>query len=88
MAGAGQAAASSGPPTLPAGLAFVCCDDDEMPRIFAQLLITKAAADEDESRVLGETYEEVAGLVKFLALDPAGEYITGQTFNIDGGMVM
>ncbi|CAK9269427.1 unnamed protein product [Sphagnum jensenii] len=32
--------------------------------------------------------EEVAGLVKFLALDPAAAYITGQTFNIDGGMVM
>ena len=59
-----QDAAAGAPPTLPAGLAFVCCDDDEMPRIFAQLLITKAAADEDESRVLGETYEEVAGLVE------------------------
>jgi len=32
--------------------------------------------------------EDVAGLVKFLALDPAAAYITGQTFNIDGGMVM
>lgn len=32
--------------------------------------------------------EEVAGLVKFLATDPAAAYITGQTFNIDGGMVM
>lgn len=32
--------------------------------------------------------EEVAGLVKFLALDPAAAYITGQVYNIDGGMVM
>lgn len=32
--------------------------------------------------------EEVAGLVKYLALDPSAAYITGQCFNIDGGMVM
>lgn len=32
--------------------------------------------------------EEVAGLVKFLAIDPASAYITGQTIQIDGGMVM
>lgn len=32
--------------------------------------------------------EEVAGLVRFLALDPAAAYITGQVYNIDGGMVM
>ncbi|GMH38597.1 hypothetical protein BSKO_06481 [Bryopsis sp. KO-2023] len=32
--------------------------------------------------------EDVAGLVKFLAFDPAAAYITGQTYNIDGGMVM
>jgi 3-oxoacyl-[acyl-carrier protein] reductase len=31
--------------------------------------------------------DEVAGLVRFLASD-AGAYITGQTFTLDGGMVM
>lgn len=32
--------------------------------------------------------EEVAGLVRFLATDPAALYITGQIINVDGGMVM
>lgn len=46
-----------------------------------------------EAKILGAvplgrygTGEEVAGLVKFLALDPAAGYITGQTLAIDGGM--
>jgi len=32
--------------------------------------------------------EEVAGLIRFLAADPAASYITGQVINVDGGMVM
>jgi 3-oxoacyl-[acyl-carrier protein] reductase len=32
--------------------------------------------------------EEVAGLARFLAADPAAAYITGQVMNVDGGMVM
>ena len=31
---------------------------------------------------------EVAGLVRFLALDPASAYITGHCFNVDGGMAI
>lgn len=32
--------------------------------------------------------EEVAGMVRYLAADPSAGYITGQVFNVDGGMVM
>ncbi len=32
--------------------------------------------------------EEIAGMVRFLAADAAAAYITGQVFNVDGGMVM
>ena len=32
--------------------------------------------------------EDVAGAVRFLAADPAAAYITGQTIQVDGGMVM
>jgi len=34
------------------------------------------------------TVAEVAGLVRFLAVDPSAAYITGQTFVIDGGMTL
>jgi len=32
--------------------------------------------------------EEIAGLVRFLALDPAAAYVTGQAISSNGGMVM
>ena len=32
--------------------------------------------------------EEVAGMARFLAADPAAAYVTGQVINVDGGMVM
>jgi 3-oxoacyl-[acyl-carrier protein] reductase len=32
--------------------------------------------------------EEVAGTIRFLVADAAAAYITGQVFNVDGGMVM
>jgi 3-oxoacyl-[acyl-carrier protein] reductase len=32
--------------------------------------------------------EEVAGMICFLAADTASKYITGQVFNVDGGMVL
>jgi 3-oxoacyl-[acyl-carrier protein] reductase len=31
---------------------------------------------------------EIAGMIRFLAAAPAAAYITGQVFNVDGGMVM
>jgi 3-oxoacyl-[acyl-carrier protein] reductase len=32
--------------------------------------------------------EDIAGMIRFLAADPAAAYITGQVMNVDGGMVM
>lgn len=34
------------------------------------------------------TPQEVAGLVRFLALDPAAAYMTGHCYNIDGGLAI
>ena len=32
--------------------------------------------------------DEVAGMVRFLAVDPAAAYITGHSFNVDGGIAI
>jgi CheY-like chemotaxis protein len=49
--------------TLPEGLAFVCCDDDPIPRFFAEsVLLSAAHADVEASLVIGETYDEVASV--------------------------
>jgi len=55
--------------------------------------MTAELSAEIEAKILGVvplgrygSAEEVAGLVRFLALDPAAGYITGQTLAIDGGM--
>ncbi len=59
---------------------------------FIETAMTEAVKSEDILKFipLGRygTVDEVAGLVRFLAADPAAAYITGQTINVDGGMVM
>lgn len=61
-------------PQLPAGMVFVCCDDDEIPRIFAESVILPATqADLTASRVVGETYAEAVG-VPDLVMALAAEY--------------
>ncbi|KAK4377000.1 hypothetical protein RND71_003296 [Anisodus tanguticus] len=57
--------------------------------------MTAELGDDIEKKILGQVPlgrygqpEEVAGLVEFLAINPAANYITGQVLTIDGGMVM
>jgi 3-oxoacyl-[acyl-carrier protein] reductase len=47
----------------------------------------KSVADTIPLKRLGKP-EEIAGMAKFLALDPAADYITGHTFNVDGGIAI
>ena len=47
----------------------------------------KTMADVIPLKRLGKP-EEVAGMTRFLALDPAADYITGHTFNVDGGIAI
>lgn len=55
------------PPGLPAGLIWLCADDDAIARLVAQVTLEKARADETRSRVLGESYDELATLVEGVA---------------------
>ncbi|XP_042024166.1 3-oxoacyl-[acyl-carrier-protein] reductase 4-like [Salvia splendens] len=64
------------------------------PGFIASDMTSKLAADFEkkiqEAIPLGRygQPEEVAGLVEFLALNPAAAYITGQVLSIDGGVAM
>jgi len=65
---------------LPPGLVFVCCDDDEIPRIYAHAALLPGALADKDSVVLGETYAEAVGvpdLVMALAEKHGHEQVFG-----------
>lgn len=62
---------------------------------YIQTDMTESLPDKVKDAVIGQIPlgrmgkpEEVAGMTKFLALDPAAAYITGHCFNVDGGMAI
>ena len=50
------------PKVLPVDLAFVCCDDDLIPRYMYRRLLKSAKASQSDSVIVGENYTQVAGL--------------------------
>ena len=52
---------------LPAGLIFVCADDDLISRIVVGKFIERARADRERSLVLGDAFAEVAALPETVA---------------------
>lgn len=60
--------------------------ESDMTAVLAEDFLEKMA-DAIPLKRLGKP-EEVAGLTRFLALDPAADYITGHTFNVDGGIAI
>jgi len=46
--------------TLPEGLVFFWVDDDEMPRIFAKVVLAAARADMSSSQIIGEEFSEAS----------------------------
>lgn len=61
------------------------------PGFIASDMTSKLPLDQIKASIpmgrLGEP-AEVAGMVRFLATDPAAAYITGHVFNVDGGIAI
>jgi len=55
---------------------------DALPDAVKEAVISKIPL-----KRMGEA-DEVAGMTRFLAIDPAAAYITGHCFNVDGGMAI
>jgi len=60
--------------------------ESDMTSVLSEEYLTQVSAGIPLKR-LGKP-EEVAGMTRFLALDPAADYITGHVFNVDGGIAI
>lgn len=60
--------------------------ESDMTAVLDEEYLKKVSEDIPLKR-LGKA-SEIAGMTRFLALDPAADYITGHTFNVDGGIAI
>ena len=76
-------------------IVFICFHPCCIPCHVTGFIDSDMTAELDKTAILPNiplkrfgTPEEVAGLVKFLALDPAAGYMTGHCINVDGGLAI